>query len=93
MTNQPLSHSNGNGQTKWMLGFFAALLISIFGLWITNTTTAMNTFQAGATERTARITALETGQQFNAQRLESMDRKIDVVLEKLDRHMQVSVRP
>ncbi len=84
--------TNGNGQTKWMLGFFAALLLSIFGLWVTNITSAMNLFQSGATERTARIAALETTQQFNAEKLETVDRKIDQVLDKLDAHMTGVIR-
>jgi hypothetical protein len=84
------NNGNGNGKTfSWLLGFFGMLLMSIFGIWLTNLSTDMRSFQGGATERAAKITGLETSQVYINQKLDSVEKKLDIVLDRLDRHMQV----
>lgn len=71
----------------WMLGFLATILVSIMGIWLNNLSTDMRSFQAGAAERTARITGVETTQTYTNQKLDSMEKKIDLVIDKLNTHM------
>jgi hypothetical protein len=80
--------------TYWLLGFIGTVCLAIGGFWMTSMYSQLRNFEAGAVERTNKITTLEANQNFTTLRLARIEdnqikanEKLDDILVMVTKHM------
>lgn len=67
---------------KWIVGGLLGLIASIGGFWLTNLTARLDTLSKDLYERNQRISSLETHIDVTNRRLDRIEAKLDILLEK-----------
>jgi hypothetical protein len=71
----------------WLLTFIGTFIVAVFSIWLGNMSKEMSGFTQGATERATKIAGLEAGQTYINEKIAVVDRKMDIMINKLDAHM------
>lgn len=67
---------------KWIVGGLLGLIASIGGFWLTNLTARLDTLSKDLYDRNQRISSLETHIEFTNKRLDRIEAKLDILIEK-----------
>lgn len=67
---------------KWIVGGLLGLIASIGGFWLTNLTARLDMLSRDLYERNQRISSLETHIDVTNRRLDRIEAKLDLLLEK-----------